>query len=108
MSELRRVLTPGGWAIIMVPIDHGRSATYEDRSITTPEERERAYWQSDHVRLYGRDVVDRLAVAGFVVESHSMVEECGEAAAQRYGLLDVDEILLCRSSNGPVDAYLRD
>jgi SAM-dependent methyltransferase len=94
MRELRRVLTAEGWAIVMVPIDHARRTTYEDPSITTPEERERAYWQKDHVRLYAPDVVSRLAAAGLRVERHSMIEELGRRAAARYGLLDVDDILL--------------
>jgi hypothetical protein len=100
MGELGRVLAPGGWLIVMVPIDHGRSTTYEDPSITTPEERERAYWQNDHVRLYAPDVVDRLAAAGLQVERHSAFEELGEAAALRYGLIPVDDVFLCRRSGG--------
>jgi SAM-dependent methyltransferase len=99
MGELRRVLSGDGWAVVMVPIDHARQATYEDPLITTPEERERAYWQKDHVRLYAPDVVGRLAEAGLVVESHSMVDELGRPAALRHGLLDVDHVLLCRRSN---------
>jgi SAM-dependent methyltransferase len=96
MRELHRILTPGGWAIVMTPIDHERSTTYEDPSVMTPEERERAYWQSDHVRLYAPDVVDQLAAAGFFVERHSMVDELGETTAVRHGLIPVDEVLLCR------------
>ena len=30
MRELRRVLVPGGWAIVMVPLDLSRALTYED------------------------------------------------------------------------------
>ena len=51
MSEMFRVLKPGGWAVIQVPIATHR--TIEDPSITDPRERERLYCQSDHVRLYG-------------------------------------------------------
>lgn len=39
LSELYRVLKPGGWAILNVPISTGR--TYEDSSITDPNEREK-------------------------------------------------------------------
>jgi SAM-dependent methyltransferase len=65
MRELCRVLKPDGWAIIMVPVIVER--TEEDLSITDPQERLRLYGQSDHVRNYGFDFVDRLREAGFDV-----------------------------------------
>src|SRR5690606_5498676 len=57
MRELRRVLRPGGWAILQVPII--RDVTYEDPTVTTPEGRLAAFGQRDHVRAYGRDYADR-------------------------------------------------
>lgn len=65
MSEMYRVLKPGGWAILAAPI-RGET-TVEDPSVTTPEERERVFGQVDHVRYYGRDFKDRLEAAGFKV-----------------------------------------
>jgi SAM-dependent methyltransferase len=65
MREMFRVLRPGGLALIMVPLSD--QPTFEDPSITDPAERERVYWQSDHVRLYGMDIRERLAEAGFEV-----------------------------------------
>jgi hypothetical protein len=50
----------------MVPLALHRDTTYEDPSITAPEERERAFLQRDHVRLYAPDIADRLRSAGFV------------------------------------------
>lgn len=100
MRELRRVLSPGGWAIVMVPIDHSRAQTYEDPAITSPEDRARAYWQHDHVRLYAPDIVDRLADAGLRVERHNVAEVLGERTVARNGLLAVDDVLLCRRPPG--------
>ena len=73
MSEIFRVLKPGGWAVIQVPISLSLSQTYEDFSITDPAERERAFGQNDHVRIYAMDYVDRLNQVGFEVQvcSHS-------------------------------------
>jgi SAM-dependent methyltransferase len=68
MRELWRILRPGGTALVMVPLDASRPLTFEDPAITTPEARDAAYWQADHVRLYGRDFEDRLRAAGFEVE----------------------------------------
>lgn len=67
MSELYRVMKPGGWGILQVPQDLNRAETYEDWSITSPEEREKHFWQKDHVRLFGRDYPDWLRKAGFTV-----------------------------------------
>ena len=63
IKELYRMLKPGGKALIMVPVI--AEATFEDPSVTSPEEREAKFGQSDHVRAYGPDFVDRVAeVAG--------------------------------------------
>jgi SAM-dependent methyltransferase len=96
LGELRRVVAPGGWVQLMVPQDLHRAETYEDPAITEPRARQVAYWQHDHVRLYGRDFADRVRAAGFDVEVIVMAEALGPAAARRYGLLAVDLIHHCR------------
>jgi SAM-dependent methyltransferase len=68
ISELYRVLRPGGTLLVMVPFDESAAATREDSRVVDPAERFRLYGQRDHVRFYGRDLVDRLATAGFAVE----------------------------------------
>lgn len=65
MREFHRVLKPGGWAVLLVPVTVPR--TVEDPSVTEPEERRRRFGQEDHVRRYGPDFADRLRVAGFEV-----------------------------------------
>lgn len=65
--ELVRVLRPGGVALVLVPQDPARDETYEDQSITSPEDRLAAFWQADHLRLYGIDVAKRLEEDGFTV-----------------------------------------
>lgn len=65
MSELWKALSPGGLAIIQVPIKG--ETTYENPAIDTPEDRERCFGQDDHVRYYGRDIKLRLAQVGFDV-----------------------------------------
>ena len=96
MGELHRVLAPGGWAIVMVPLDLGRSETYEDPSVRGPQERERLFWQFDHVRLYAPDIAQRLESAGFSVARERWVTDLGPEQATRYGLLELDEIFVCR------------
>ncbi len=66
MSEMRRILAPGGLAVVQVPVRG--DVTDEDPTITDPKERLRRFNQHDHVRVYGFDVVRRLERAGFVVE----------------------------------------
>ena len=69
MGELRRILRPDGFAIVMVPLVHGVEETNEDPAIDTPALRWKYFGSDDHVRQYGqRDFADRLAAAGFEVE----------------------------------------
>jgi SAM-dependent methyltransferase len=90
MSEVFRALRPGGTAYFMQPVDFGQAETYEDPSIVTPEERLRAFNQHNHVRVYGRDVRDRLAGAGFEVTERRYTEELDPADRARYALQDGD------------------
>lgn len=74
MRELHRVMKPGGWGIMQVPQDMNREKTYEDPSITSPEEREKHFWQKDHVRLFALDYPDWLREAGFIVTAYDPKE----------------------------------
>jgi SAM-dependent methyltransferase len=94
MQELHRVLRPGGWAIMQVPVDYSRAETLEDPTLTTPEEREKYYWQKDHVRLYGRDYPQRLTQAGFSVEQNTLASQLSEA--ERYRLQRKEVLYVCR------------
>ena len=68
ISELFRVLKPGGWAVLQVPISWGTENTIEFENITSEEDRLKLYGQKDHVRIYGSDYTARLEHAGFSVE----------------------------------------
>ncbi|MBL9175166.1 MAG: methyltransferase domain-containing protein [Verrucomicrobiales bacterium] len=81
MSELHRVLAPGGTAIIQVPIKEGQK-TYEDFSITDPEARFQHFGQADHVRWYGPDIQERLEAAGFEVTPFYMADVLGLPPAE--------------------------
>jgi SAM-dependent methyltransferase len=96
MRELHRVLSPGGWAIVIVPLDAGRSRTYEDAAITAPADREREFLQYDHVRLYAPDIAERLTAAGFEVTTARVAHELGPEATARYRLVESDWLFLCR------------
>lgn len=86
LAELHRVLKPGGWAILMCPVDNRRATTLEDPAVTSPRERHRVFGQADHMRLYGRDYVDRLAAAGFSVRAERYGEDCEKREISRFGL----------------------
>jgi SAM-dependent methyltransferase len=71
LSEMRRVLRPGGQVIIMVPIIEGWSGSYEDPAIADPRGREQHFGQDDHIRYYGSDLRDRIREAGFALSEYT-------------------------------------
>lgn len=86
MSEIYRILKPGGFAILQVPQDADAEKTYEDPTITDPLEREKHFLQKDHVRLYGLDYSDRLRSVGFKVAADTYASNFSFEMAKRYGL----------------------
>jgi SAM-dependent methyltransferase len=93
--ELYRVLKPGGWAFLQVPIDVNRRETLEAPSVTSPEERKRLFGQDDHVRLYGIDFQDRLKGVGFTVRIEDYQKELTSDEIKKYCLLEKEDIYIC-------------
>lgn len=65
-AQIARVLRDDGTAVLIVPWDQQAATTDEDLE-AGPEERLRRFGQSDHVRMYGRDVSDRFRAGGLDV-----------------------------------------
>jgi len=66
LAEIHRVLAPGGWATLLVPL--GAGPTRESPPDATPEYLLEHHGQRDHVRTYGDDYRARLEAAGFRVD----------------------------------------
>lgn len=65
LNEIRRVLKPGGFAILQIPFFHPvPEVTFEGPTLTDPHEREKVFGQRDHVRKYGKDYAQRIERAG--------------------------------------------
>jgi len=95
MRELYRIMKPGGWGIFQVPLDTNRETTLEDPSITSEADREKFYWQKDHVRLFGLDYKDKLAAAGFKVTVDDFVNTITPELQDRYRLPKGEMIYVC-------------
>lgn len=96
MRQFRRILRPGGWAVLVVPIT--AEQTFEDPSVTDPAERERLFGQNDHVRRYGPDFEERLREADFCVERYSVEDVLGHADAREMAVpLKESPVYLCSS-----------
>jgi len=85
-SEIYRVLKPGGWAILQVPINLSFDKTYEDSSIVDAKEREKHFGQYDHVRWHGKDYGKRLEQSGFKVDELDYVSNFTDKDIERMRL----------------------
>jgi SAM-dependent methyltransferase len=94
LQELHRILKRTGILFVMVPIVEGCQATYEDETITEPKDREVHFGQSDHVRVYGADFVQRLVSTGFDIQVHTAFGK----ESLRYGLLMGEKVFICRKT----------
>ena len=95
MQELYRVLKPGGMGIFQIPQDLSLDKTYEDFTITNPEERAKHFGQYDHVRVYGKDYFDRLRAVGFKVEEVNCSEKISSELIEKYCLTKGEILPVC-------------
>jgi SAM-dependent methyltransferase len=96
MRELRRVLKPEGFAIVLVPLVVGVDETHEDPSMDTPELRWKYFGMGDHVRQYGkRDFIERLETAGLKVEQLG-IEHFGAETFRRAAIAENSVLYVVR------------
>lgn len=96
MSELYRVLKQGGLGIFQIPQNIDLDISFEDPSITSPEERAKHFGQYDHVRVYGKDYFDRLRKVGFKVEEVDYSSKLSPEMVEKYCLAKGEILPVCR------------
>jgi SAM-dependent methyltransferase len=100
MTEILRVLKPGGWAIIQIPIFHPvPEVTFEDKTITSPKDRLKYFGQEDHVRMYGKDYPNKLRAAGFIVREDDFVMQLPAETVAKYALPADEIIYFCQKAD---------
>jgi SAM-dependent methyltransferase len=93
IRELRRVLKPGGYAVLMVPLVEGWSETFEDASKTSPTSREIFFGLRDHLRLYGADFRDRIRKGDFELEEYT----AGGEQSPEFALMRGEKVFKARA-----------
>jgi hypothetical protein len=86
VAEIVRVLKPGGYAILQTPFSCVLERTWEDEGIRSAEACLQAFGQEDHVRLYGKDIIERIAEQGLESRVQSHEELLGSYCPHRLGL----------------------
>jgi len=96
LAEIHRILAPGGQLVLQVPIVG--DTTFEDPAVATDEERLEKFLQEDHVRLYGRDLADRVGAAGFECEVLTTADmSAADQALNGVAHPVFREVFLCRA-----------
>lgn len=86
-SELGRILKPGGFGLLMVPL---RGNTTFEVPGAHSDDYERLYGQNDHVRWYGIDIAERIRSVGLSVEVLDMFQLFSPEVCQRHALYGDD------------------
>lgn len=96
LSEIYRVLKPGGIAILQTPYCEGICEKIEDHAVIAPEARLQLYGQEDHVRLYGRDFRSYICSQGFEDLCVAHGEILSDVDTKRYGVNALEPFLRFR------------
>jgi SAM-dependent methyltransferase len=100
MRELRRILRPTGFGLLLVPLIVGLDETTEDWSEASEEYRWKHFGQGDHIRQYGRrDFVNRLTESGLKVDQLG-IGHFGRDKFHRHGIADNSVLYVVRRDDG--------
>jgi SAM-dependent methyltransferase len=94
LGEIRRVLSPEGRALVLVPLNWNRE-TDEAPDCTDPVRRRERFCQADHVRVYGHDITSRFKDAGLTVTITGVPEFVERRDRFRYGLNPAESCFVC-------------
>lgn len=97
LAELYRVLRPGGVAFLTTPLVEGWAQSYENPDVTDDVGRLLHFGQRDHVRIFGRDLRDRIKAAGFALDEVTATEP----DVHRYGLMRGECVFIATKPEGP-------
>jgi SAM-dependent methyltransferase len=78
LKELHRILRPGGDLLLQVPLD--------PKQRTTVEYKGNSFSPKDHVREYGRDILEKVIHAGFEVIPREDRQGLSVKECQQYGI----------------------
>jgi SAM-dependent methyltransferase len=93
MREIRRVLKPGGWAMMMVPYSLVLEDTIEDPTVETDEERLEKFGQEDHIRIYAlQNYLARLRESG--LEPEVIRVQVDDEEVNKFGLLGERDVIV--------------
>ncbi|MFA8343923.1 MAG: methyltransferase domain-containing protein [Rhodothermaceae bacterium] len=92
MNELKRVVKETGKVLIQTPYKEGE--TYEDYSVTSPEDRLKHFGQDDHIRIYSCEGLKaRLESTGFKCTVIDMAN-INSDKIKRFGLDNEEKFIL--------------
>jgi SAM-dependent methyltransferase len=102
LREIRRVLAPGGLAVLQTPFASRLAQTLVDPKATTDALRRERYGQEDHVRLFGTDLFRLIADAGFDVSVVEHSKALADVDVRREGVSPEEPLILAYASRAGV------
>ncbi|WP_206950682.1 glycosyltransferase [Trinickia acidisoli] len=85
LAEFNRCLAPGGYLVAQTPYSPLLRNTFELNKTVTPAFATQYFGQSDHVRLFGADIVDRFRSVGLSGDLYGHEKVLGEIDPDTYG-----------------------